>query len=373
MRRLLPSFAVALLLVPGPVWAALRVPAPAGWDRGSMVPPQTFADAESLAQRSGSVLIDVFAGPGQDDYVESVVVLERAEPLDPDALADAEAARIVATEWAQAWVDEPGELEISLVDRNETTTIEASFEADGVTWMLLIAPTGATTGAVVVRGQADELALYRRTFREVFETTEGAEPPVEPIDRGRSRMIAIFAWLLGGAAAGGVGLSTAPVGGDLRHASRRAAIILAGAATFAAAVLVFVFLGKVDAVKAGGASPIGFGLELAAYGLALAGAAFAVSVFGPEPKRIQSAPDTVPRLPTAKPGELRPSTVPSRLEPADTRSTIPPNDTIEVRAADPVPGDGGRRPREDTRPRALSRPKRLVEKRDGPPEPPDTA
>lgn len=360
MRRLLPSIAMALVLLPGPVWAALRVPAPAGWDRGSMVGAETFADAESLAQRSGSVLVDVFAGPGEDGYVENVVVLEGDQPLAPSALRDVEKARATVMEWAQTWVDDPGEVEVSLVERGESGAIEASFESEGVIWMLLIAPTGPTTGVVVVRGLADEVALYRRTFRDVLDNTDGTMPPVEPIKRERSRLIAIFGWLLGAGVAGAIGTATAPVGGDLRHASRRAAIVLGIATAVVAAVLIFVFLAKTDAVRAGGASPIGFSLELAGYGLVLAGAALAVSIFGPEPKRIQSAPANVPRLPTAKPGELRPSTVPSRLEPADTRSTIPPNDTIDVPTAEDLA-----RVRQDTQPRALSRPKKL-----DPPEPP---
>ena len=223
------------LLHPASAEAAPSFDPPPGWDEGSAADPDARDRARAWAAAWSADVRQVMSPRADDDFAETLAVLDVAAPIPAEALAELEAGRTWLEPRISAALGTTASLEpdaLELRPRPEpgvAVLVGRVQQSDRIAWIAL-APRGARHLAIVLLVPAAEEILYANVFDDVVERLDDLRPPIAPFPHAPLRWGALAAWVLVGAALGvGWTRRCLPRPGA-RVAGRQVALALLGAA-----------------------------------------------------------------------------------------------------------------------------------------------
>lgn len=186
-------------LLPAAAHAAITLgDSPNAWPSA---PPasEVRAQADTWAKQLGGRIVEVRASPHRDDFTETLVLVERDEPM-PEGGGPESVLRTVFAPLLEA---SKGTLVGPTTAEDSPWVVRGTLEEGPRMLHLGVASDGPRHVAIVFAVLAAEQSLYRDRVEAAFETLQGVAPPLRPI--GRTRLLALAA--IGFAAGLGAGWS----------------------------------------------------------------------------------------------------------------------------------------------------------------------
>ena len=187
------------LLVPwlgtlsGPALAAAHLAsAPGGWDTAS-AQDEARTRARSWGDALGAEVIEVYAAPGQDDYQETLALLELPGALPADA-TPASALSSVLTPIGEG-MSEPTQVATVPHGDDVPPVIRGRFEAEGTAYHVALASAHDARALLILSVRADEESLYERVFDESIEALRGLAAPLELFPRRAWGIGLVLGWM----------------------------------------------------------------------------------------------------------------------------------------------------------------------------------
>jgi hypothetical protein len=285
--------ATVVALLAGPALAAVSIDTPAGWAADQAAQPQARSRAQAWAVATGYRLVTVASTTTQDDFAETLAVLEIAEPLSGAAIEEADGARDVLARAASLVVDSrepPAEFSTEDSPVPGATLLMGRWDVGDLTYRVALAPSGPTQSLVVLAARTQEAPLHRAAFTGAVDSMQGVTPPIAPFPRNTWRFGALVIWLLVAGGTFGLVTATADRAGDHAETARRSAGVLV-VLSLVAGVAVFTMLGsELAALQLARVSRMWMTVEVASLG-AILGAVMWVAARGlGNQARVQSAP-----------------------------------------------------------------------------------
>ncbi|MCB9715773.1 MAG: hypothetical protein H6712_18035 [Myxococcales bacterium] len=253
---------------------------PFGWSEDAGAAPSARARASAWAKAWGGELEQVMSTAEDDDFAETLAVVEVGSPVPPAALESPEAATPWLRERLRLAMGRGAELvdDSVLVIRRAApgiAVVRGRGRVDGRVVMLAVGPRGPHHVAVVLQVAAGEEVLYAGVFDGAVEELDDLRPPLQPFPRGSLRLLALLAWLAAGIVVGVLWTRRSLPRPGARVAGQQVALALMGAAVLVLLVARVVLGGSGPELALADGSPWGFALELA-----MGGPIMAVLVLG---------------------------------------------------------------------------------------------
>lgn len=333
-------------------WAAPLVEPPSGWAEGSAADPRARTRSETWARAWGAELRQVMSTRSRDDFAETLAVLDVAEPIPAEALADLALGRAwleprLAAALGPTAVVEGDALELRPRPEPGVAVLVARVRDGDRTARVAVAPTGTRHLALVLLVPAAEEVLHARVFDDAVEGLGDLRRPVAPFRHGLLRAIALASWLLVGSAFAFEWTRRALPHPGARVAGRQVAAALLVAAALALLVAGTLLGDLAVELSLAGTSPWGMAVEIALGGLAMAGLVLvATELWDRRVRPVASAPEAGTFARASAPLR-RPVPSPVGSVPAPTSTPVaagppPPavtGDTVVARRPPAVTGD----------------------------------
>jgi len=338
-----PTIALLLLLIGliGSVarhaHAEVRVSPPPGWSADAAAPPGARAEARAWADATGLELTQVVAPDENDDFMENLVVLHDRRPLSPAALEGDEQGLTTVNELAGELFDVAGSPTVNeAVSRGQALIRRARWQQRGVTWDMLLVPSGSEHAVVLLKTRTANHSLHGDLIDDIVAGLSGVASPIVEFPRNTWRWVSWLTWLVVGVLAHVGALRWSDRTDDHATASRRAALTLVVLAAAASWLVYAVLDDRVASLTLARTSPFHVALETLLGGITGAGLLVVVGrVLGTGAERVDSAPRTGTFAVDPRPAVRRASAV-GPAQPA-ARSPVPrplgPNADAELGAA----------------------------------------
>jgi hypothetical protein len=324
-----PILALALMLAARVAWADVTVPTPNGWSADANASRAALDEAEDWASATGLEVRQVASPKEADDFVENLVVLLDRRPLRPDVLGRDDLALATLAELGGAIFDtSAAPTSQTSFEIGGTTGVRARWEVDGVTWDLVLVPSGSEHALIVLKTATADESLHGDLIEDVAAGIDGASAPISPFPLATWRWALLPVWLLIAAVSHGMALRRGDHAGDQLSASRKSSMIVIVLAVVLTGVTYVALSGMDVELQLVGTNATRVALETLGAGMLAAAALFVLGrMGGAGPGRVESAPRTgvfsaeVPATPApmaATPGDkprTEKSPVPRQLGP----------------------------------------------------------